>query len=159
MVDSLPQAPSVPPNEVRRKICPRLAGWPLGGIHLQPVGRSEVYIRAFAAPEANGAGGVWQVSLEGGLFPVWRHDGKELYWVAPGGRMMAAPIFGGGLDVNTGGEQFDISHDGRFLINTLRTAPPQLSLSSKTGSRSADYSVPCRADCGTRSSKLSGGLM
>ena len=103
-------------------------------------GRSEVYIRAFADAGANRAGGVWQVSLDGGLFPVWRHDGGELYWVAPGGRMMAAPIslkattpepgapvalfqapiFGGGLDVNTGGEQFDISPDGRFLINTVK---------------------------------------
>ncbi len=100
-------------------------------------GRAEVYVRAFADA---GAGPVRQVSLEGGLFPAWRHDGKELYWVGPGGRMMAAPIagngttlepgapvvlfqvpiLGGGLDVNTGGEEFDVAPDGRLLINTVR---------------------------------------
>src|SRR5208283_1430168 len=83
---------------------------------------------------------VWQISLEGGIFPAWRHDGKELYWVGLGGRIIAAPIsrkgealesgtpsqlfqvpiYGGGLDVNTGGEQFDASSDGRFLINTVK---------------------------------------
>jgi hypothetical protein len=95
-------------------------------------GKSEVYIRAFADP----SGEIHQVSTEGGIFPAWRHDGKELNWVGPGGRIMAAsvtekgpareagapavlfeaPIFGGGLDVNTGGEEFDVSSDGRFLI-------------------------------------------
>jgi len=29
------------------------------------------------------------------------------------------PIFGGGLDVNKGGQQFDVSPDGHFLINTV----------------------------------------
>jgi hypothetical protein len=59
-------------------------------------GRQEVYIRPFADP----ASGVrtdtlspqWQVSVAGGLFPAWRHDGRELYWVGPDGRMMAATI-------------------------------------------------------------------
>jgi hypothetical protein len=106
-------------------------------------GRQEVYVRPFADP----ASGVrtdtlspqWQVSVAGGLFPAWRHDGKELYWVGPDGRMMAAAIkitgetlqpgmpvalfptriSGGGLDVNTGGRQFEVASDGRFLINTV----------------------------------------
>ena len=106
-------------------------------------GRPEVYVRPFADP----ASGVrtdtlspqWQVSVAGGLFPAWRHDGKELYWVGPDGRMMVATITatgkmlqpgmpvalfpthiaGGGLDVNTGGRQFDVASDGRFLINTV----------------------------------------
>jgi Tol biopolymer transport system component/DNA-binding winged helix-turn-helix (wHTH) protein len=105
--------------------------------------RPEVYIRPFADP----ASGVrtdslspqWQVSVAGGIFPVWSHDGKELYWVGPDSRMMAATItvtgktlqasmpvalfqtriYGGGLDVNTGGRQFDVSREGRFLINTV----------------------------------------
>jgi Tol biopolymer transport system component/DNA-binding winged helix-turn-helix (wHTH) protein len=106
-------------------------------------GRPEVYIRPFADP----ASGVrtdtlspqWQVSVAGGLFPAWRHDGKELYWVGPDSRMMAAEIkvtgntlqpgmpaalfptriAGGALDVNTGGRQFEVASDGRFLINTV----------------------------------------
>jgi Tol biopolymer transport system component len=107
-------------------------------------GRQEVYIRPFAEPAAAGirtdsASQQWQISVAGGLFPAWSHDGKELYWVGPDSRMMAAKITvtgktltpsppvalfqtriaGGGLDVNTGGRQFDVSSDGRFLINTV----------------------------------------
>jgi hypothetical protein len=29
-------------------------------------------------------------------------------------------IYGGGLNVNTGGTQFDVSLDGRFLINAVK---------------------------------------
>ena len=51
-------------------------------------GRNEVYIEGF--PERRGK---WQVSAEGGGFPRWRADGKELYWTAnDGGSLMAAPI-------------------------------------------------------------------
>ena len=38
------------------------------------------------------AGGQWQVSAAGGVHPVWRHDGKELYSLNLAGAMMAAPI-------------------------------------------------------------------
>lgn len=105
-------------------------------------GRDEIYIRPFAAPSASGAsdgaGGQWQVSTAGGIFPRWRPDGKELCYVDPTARMMAAPItakgptlapgapvalfatriFGGGVD-NARGRQYDVTRDGRFLINTL----------------------------------------
>ena len=66
--------------------------------------------------------GQWQVSTAGGIYPVWRPDGKELYYLNPAGAMMAAPItvtgatlapgapvvlfptriFGGGVDAATG---------------------------------------------------------
>ena len=36
--------------------------------------------------------GQWQVSTSGGIAPVWRPDGKELYYLNPAGLMMAAPI-------------------------------------------------------------------
>ena len=110
-------------------------------------GRAEIYIRPFAAPGAPGATGKaaatigqWQVSTSGGIYPVWRRDGKELYYVGPNGEMMAAPItttgtagttlqpgtpvalfptriFGRGVE-NLQGRQYDVSQDGRFLINT-----------------------------------------
>ena len=51
-------------------------------------GRREVYIQGF--PERRGK---WQVSAEGGVFPQWQVDGKELYWTGTDGRtVMAAPI-------------------------------------------------------------------
>ena len=105
-------------------------------------GRSEIYVRPFVAPGAAGtaaaaAGGQWQVSTAGGIVPVWRPDGKELYYLNPAGAMMAAPItvtgatlepgapvvlfptriVGGGADVQQG-RHYDVAPDGRFLINT-----------------------------------------
>jgi Tol biopolymer transport system component len=105
-------------------------------------GRSEIYVRPFvppvaAGPAAGAAGGQWQVSTAGGIYPVWRSDGKELFYINPEGAMMAAPITvtgatlepgapvvlfptrirGGGADVQLG-RQYDIAPDGRFLINT-----------------------------------------
>ena len=106
-------------------------------------GRDEIYVRPFVGPAAsgataNGAGGRWQVSAAGGIFPRWRPDGKELYYIGPDGQMMAAPvtatattlepgtpvalfqtrIYGGGVD-NLQGPQYDVARDGRFLINTV----------------------------------------
>jgi hypothetical protein len=83
------------------------------------------------------AGGQWQVSTAGGITPMWRPDGKELYYLNPAGEMMAAPVTvaggalepgaptmlfptrigGGGVDLQIG-RQYDVAPDGRFLINT-----------------------------------------
>jgi eukaryotic-like serine/threonine-protein kinase len=106
-------------------------------------GRDEIHIRPFAGPAASGAsasqvGGQWQVSTAGGTFPRWRADGRELYYLAPTGAMMAAPItvtgatlapgapvalfstrvVGGGTDASLG-RNYDVTRDGRFLINTV----------------------------------------
>jgi dipeptidyl aminopeptidase/acylaminoacyl peptidase len=53
-------------------------------------GRSEVYVRSLG-DEA----GLWQVSLEGGSFPSWRADGRELYFLTPQSRLMAVDIDAG----------------------------------------------------------------
>jgi dipeptidyl aminopeptidase/acylaminoacyl peptidase len=46
-------------------------------------GRTEVYVRPFMAPGAAAPAGLadarWQVSIDGGLFPAWQPDGRELY--------------------------------------------------------------------------------
>ena len=99
-------------------------------------GRQEIYVRPFAGTSA--AGGQSQVSTAGGAFPVWRHDGKELYYLNPAGAMMAVPITiigatlepgvplllfptqiaGGGREAQQG-RQYDVATDGRFLINVV----------------------------------------
>lgn len=106
-------------------------------------GRYEIYVRPFVEPAADGSkatvtGGQWQISTAGGLFARWRADGKELYYIGPDGQMMAAPItitgtvlepgtpvalfqtriYGGGTDTYVG-RQYDVTRDGRFLINTV----------------------------------------
>ena len=99
-------------------------------------GRQEIYVRPSAA--ASAAGGQWPVSTAGGAFPVWRHDGKKLYYLNPAGAMMAAPItvigatvepgvpvllfptqIAGGVREAQGGRQYDVAADGRFLINAV----------------------------------------
>jgi hypothetical protein len=106
-------------------------------------GRMEIYVRPFAHPSARGVGltevsGQWQISTTGGINPRWRGDGRELYFLAPNGAIMAAtitvsgsaltpgapvPLFrtrivGGGTE-NNQGRQYDVSRDGRFLVNTV----------------------------------------
>ena len=97
---------------------------------LSTAGRHEIFVRTVpkeaggpATPEKK------QVSLEGGQFPVWRADGKEIVYRAPGGMLMSVavdtsrgtlqlgkptPLFP--LDSTTTG--FDLAADGsRILVN------------------------------------------
>jgi eukaryotic-like serine/threonine-protein kinase len=46
-----------------------------------------------------GSGGKWQVSTKGGSEPIWRGDGKELFYVN-GNTVMA-------IDVNPDGQSFE----------------------------------------------------
>jgi Tol biopolymer transport system component len=104
-------------------------------------GGNEIYVRPFVPPgavdtAAGVAGSQWQVSTAGGFLPVWRPDGKELYYINLAGEMMAVPIIavrdtlqpgapttlfptrivgGGGGQI---GRNYDVAPDGRFLINT-----------------------------------------
>ena len=50
-------------------------------------GSVEVYVQAFPGP-----GRKSQVSVAGGYEPRWRPDGKELFYIAPDGRLMAVTI-------------------------------------------------------------------
>jgi len=95
-------------------------------------GRYEIYIRSFPGP-----GGQQQVSTSGGIQARWRSDGQELYYIAPDGKLMAVSItmhgtaiepgtpvalfqtriWGGGTNA-TLGPQYDVSRDGRFLLDT-----------------------------------------
>ncbi|MBK9063906.1 MAG: serine/threonine-protein kinase [Acidobacteria bacterium] len=50
-------------------------------------GRSEVFVRAFPSSTAK-----WQVSTGGGASPMWRRDGKELFYLAPDRTLVAVPI-------------------------------------------------------------------
>jgi eukaryotic-like serine/threonine-protein kinase len=94
-------------------------------------GRRDVYVRGFA-PDRNPAAAVrqWTISATGGDKPRWSRDGKELFYIAPDGKMMAVPIKGGpafepGVPIPlfttrvTGFMPFDVAPDGRFLINTM----------------------------------------
>ncbi|HET7205911.1 MAG TPA: protein kinase [Terriglobales bacterium] len=93
-------------------------------------GTWEIYVTSFP-----GAAGKWQVSRGGGSEPRWRGDGKEIFYMAPSGTLMAVPVSAASLfatgtpmplfqihgrapisstDVFT----YDVAKDGqRFLVN------------------------------------------
>jgi len=50
-------------------------------------GKWEVYVQTFPA-----SGGKWIISANGGAQPRWRRDGKELFFIAPDRKMMAADV-------------------------------------------------------------------
>ena len=118
-------------------------------------GRDEVYVRAFTKPSASGipiAGAEWHVSTAGGLQPKWRNDGKELYYRAADGKIMAvdvtlSPAFHAGSPAvlfaapraSNNGVIWDATSDGkRFLFaaqleQTASPAPFTMLLNWQTG--------------------------
>jgi Tol biopolymer transport system component len=61
-------------------------------------GNHEVYVRGFSQDSGSAsaeAGAGWMVSQGGGRGPRWRRDGKELYYIAPDGNVMAVEIIAG----------------------------------------------------------------
>jgi Tol biopolymer transport system component len=92
-------------------------------------GRPEIIAQAFPEPK-----GTWPVSTGGGTAPRWSADGGEIYFVAPDGNIMAAPVTTKGSTLEAGKPlllfstqivrqafkaQYTVSRDGRFLVNNL----------------------------------------
>jgi len=92
-------------------------------------GQFQVVVQPFPEPT-----GRWPVSIDGGTQARWRADGKELYFIAPDGKLMAVSIavegqkFAAGppvalfpaLPVTGSGanrQEYAISGNGRFLVN------------------------------------------
>ena len=108
-------------------------------INRMKAGRYQIYVQAFPP-----TGGRFQVSKNGGAGPVWRRDGKELFFLSPDSRMMAAAIDTAGpfqtrnsdaavhglndRAIGTSGRQYAVTKDGRrFLVNVVQeqsTATP-----------------------------------
>ncbi|HUF25168.1 MAG TPA: protein kinase [Vicinamibacterales bacterium] len=55
----------------------------------EQTGRTEIYVRAMGDED-----GVWQISTQGGRTPLWRRDGRELYFVTPQNRLMVVNVDG-----------------------------------------------------------------
>jgi hypothetical protein len=61
-------------------------------------GRNEIYVRAFSQTSKGAlseAGSKFLISRGGGKGPRWRGDGKELYYLAPDGTLMAVQVTAG----------------------------------------------------------------
>jgi len=94
-------------------------------------GRAEVYVRPFPGP-----GGRWQVSTDGGTYPVWSRTRRELFYGSPDSRLMVASYVAEGdafrpdkprvwserRFVSRAGRTFDLHPDGeRFALDASDT--------------------------------------
>jgi Tol biopolymer transport system component len=102
-------------------------------------GHYEVYVQSFPA-----GGGKRQVSNGGGIGPRWRRDGRELFYYAADGKLMAAPMRSGeGFETGAQVSLFEfragtidntftpyaVTGDGqRFLINAVVETEPNAPL-------------------------------
>lgn len=93
---------------------------------------NQIYVQPFK-PASSETQRRWQVSNAGGSLPRWRGDGKELFYMARAGALMAAPTAESGGDFQSGQPQvlfqtrplprtpynlYDATPDGqRFLVN------------------------------------------
>jgi dipeptidyl aminopeptidase/acylaminoacyl peptidase len=124
-------------DEVAAKVSPD-AKW-IAYTHREPGSPPAVYVRSLAP-----TGAKWKVSIAGGDLPRWRADGKELFYVAADGNVMAVPIepdattlgtpvpkilFQTGRQGPGGGRVFDVSPDGqRFLLRLADDQPNTASI-------------------------------
>ena len=118
----------------------------LGNAHFSPDSRwiaftsdagkgKEVHVAPFPGP-----GPAQQVSIGGGTQPAWRADGSELFFLAPDGSMMSAPVTKGRqlqiheprslfqvrVNLTVGhGNEYGVSKDGqKFYVAALDPTPP-----------------------------------
>ena len=98
--------------------------------------QTEVYIAKFPS-----GGSKYQVSVGGGLMPVWSKDGKQLYYLDPSQKLTAVdvelgkdqvrmgrpmPLFQTRVRASIGGGGYDVTRDGRFLLlnSTIESIAP-----------------------------------
>jgi eukaryotic-like serine/threonine-protein kinase len=93
-------------------------------------GRDEIHLEAFPGRENKA-----QVSTAGGTNPRWRRDGRELFYVAPGGQLMSVTVSAnpspqlGIPNVLFGGvsrDAYEVMPDGFFVtLSNLERSPSQ----------------------------------
>ena len=88
-------------------------------------GKYEIYVIPF-----RGNGGKRQISLNGGSWPVWRRDGKEIYYLTEDNRLMATQLKTSGASLEVGETQllfkssffafgmevYDVTADGQKFV-------------------------------------------
>ncbi|MEQ1760881.1 MAG: protein kinase [Vicinamibacterales bacterium] len=107
-------------------------------LHSNYSGRYEVYVRPapLEGATASRPAPEWQISVNGGWNSKWREDGRALYFQGLDGQLMEVPLTIAGSEVRPGtpvplfrprlygandvnlGRNWDVTRDGRFLINT-----------------------------------------
>ncbi|MGQ0762510.1 MAG: protein kinase domain-containing protein [Acidobacteriota bacterium] len=104
----------------------------------QESGSNEIYVQTFPA-----SGGKWPISTNGGVNPIWAPSGKELFFIAPDGKLVSVEI-GAGSSFEPGkpkalfdilaartsqSTSYDVSADGQRFLFISRMADATSSLS------------------------------
>ena len=68
----------------------------------------------------SGSAGTWQISTDGGAYPRWRHDGKELFYISTDRKLMAVPIaaVGPAIEPGTPKALFGVRFGATFTVGT-----------------------------------------
>lgn len=103
-------------------------------------GTYQIYVRAFPDKE-----GKWQISSGGGSFPVWSHNGRELFFRSDDNRIMVAaytvkgdsfvadkprvwsekPLAVAGFDIARGISNYDLAPDGKRVAALMPVETPE----------------------------------
>jgi len=102
-------------------------------------GRPDIYLTRFP-----NAGAKYQVSLAGGIQPVWGKEGRRLYYLDAGQKLTVVDVetdkesvqistpktlFQTSVTQSTAGAGYDVTRDGRFLmLNWVTDTPSPLTL-------------------------------
>ena len=86
-------------------------------------GAEEVYVQKFsgvAGGLASSAEGKWRISTGGGRSPIWRRDGKELYYVASDLKLIAVEVKGGStFELGIEKQLFDTRNGNTRSVTTV----------------------------------------
>jgi len=130
---ALPNSPGAKPQPV---VQPESPSGKVTYMRISPDGRwlaysfndgshEEVYVTSFPSGE-----GRWQISRAGGTYPLWRHDGKEIFYISVDDHLNATQVEPHEKTFDVGnsealfemrytfplGSPFDVSPDGRFMV-------------------------------------------
>jgi Tol biopolymer transport system component len=106
----------------------------------EETGKEEIYVVPFPSLSSK-----LQISTAGGSQPRWQREGKEIYYIAPDGKMMAVAVEASGdsfkadspkalfqtrsVAVTHTDHQYDVTADGqRFLINSSEQSSQPITL-------------------------------
>jgi hypothetical protein len=84
-------------------------------------GRHEIYVQRFqGGDQPKLTGERRRVSRNGGYFPRWRRDGKELFFISPDRHLMAAAVkLGTGIEIGPPAALFPVPTSFRFLASAV----------------------------------------
>jgi hypothetical protein len=93
--------------------------------------QSDIWVRPFPGP-----GSAKRVSAAGGTEPQWRRDGRELFYVAPDGTLMAVPVtsdasaiqFGRPVPLFASAAGYQAARDGQRFLVARRSASSEAAI-------------------------------